>query len=262
MRLKIAVSAVRSRPWPPPDLPRRPHPRLLLSLLLLTAAGCGDSSSGPRVTTVSVSLPDVLVVGSLEQAAVSIDTSTAGTAPTPTVTWETSDPAVVRVDASGRTEAVGAGSAFVTARASGVSGTARVSVVPTAAGTWSGSMVRETCLEPAGCYLAPSPREVIDGRLTLTQTADRVAGAFVTVSGVPVALGGRVDTAGVITLSGEGRLFLDDGRLWVYLGVRSWTTTQRDGRLSGEAVTAKQELGKSGETLGALVTARGPVDLR
>ena len=169
---------------------------------------------------------------------------------------------MVRVDASGRAEAVGPGSAFVTAHASSVSGTARVSVVPAAAGTWSGSIVRETCLEPAGCYVAPSPREVIDGRLTLAQAADRVSGEFVTVSGVPIALGGRVDTAGVITLSGEGRLFLDDGRLWVYLGVRSWTTTLRDGRLTGEAVTARQELNKGGETLGALVTARGPVDLR
>jgi hypothetical protein len=79
---------------------------------------------------------------------------------------------------------------------------------------------------------------------------------------VPVALSGRVDTAGVITLSGEGRMFLDDGRLWVYLGVRSWTTTLRDGRLSGDAVTARQELAKGGETLGALVTARGAVDFR
>jgi hypothetical protein len=268
MRLKIAVSAVRSRPWPPPDPARDPHPThppgvrvAAASLLLFTALGCGESNSGSRVTAVTVSLPDVLVAGSREQAAVSIGTTVA-TAPTPTVTWETSDPAVVRIDASGRADAVGPGAAFVTARANGVSGTTRVSVVPAAAGTWSGSVVRETCLEPAGCYLAPSPREVIDGRLTLTQTADRVAGGFVTVSGVPVALSGRVDTAGVITLSGEGRMFLDDGRLWVYIGVRSWTTTLRDGRLSGNAVTAKQELGKGGETLGALVTARGPVDLR
>lgn len=231
------------------------------SFLLLATVGCGDSSPGSRVTAVSVSLPDVLVVGNREHATVSIGTNTAGTAPTPTVTWETSDPSVVRVDASGRAEAVGAGSAFVSAHVSGVSGTARVSVVPGAAGTWSGSIVRETCLDPAGCYLAPSPREVIDGRLTLTQSADRVAGEFVAVSGVRVALSGRVDTAGAITLSGEGRLFLDDGRLRVYIGVRSWTTTLRDGRLSGEAVTARQELGKGGETLGALVTARGPVDL-
>ncbi len=232
------------------------------SLLLFATIGCDDSSPGARVTGVVVSLPDILVVGSRQQADVSIGTDAAGTTPTPTVTWETSDPSVIRVDASGRAEAVGPGSAFVTAHASGVSGTARVSVVPAAAGTWSGSIVRETCIDPAGCYLVPGPREVIDGRLTLTQTADRVSGEFVTASGVRVALSGRVDTAGVITLSGDGRLFLDDGRLWVYLGVRSWTTTLRDGRLSGEAVTARQELGKGGETLGALVTARGPVDLR
>lgn len=230
-------------------------------LLLLALTACTDSSPEAGVSAVDVSLAATMVVGERQVVSASISSTSVGAVPSATVSWESSDLSVVRVDAGGKAEAVGAGSAFITGRASGVSGTARISVVPVASGTWTGAIVRDTCLEPPGCYFAPLPREVYDGRLTLTQRADQVEGEF-TTGRIPIVVSGRVDTSGVISLSGEGRKFLDDGRLWVYIGIRSWSTTLRDGRLAGEAVTAKQELGKGGINLSSLVTARGPVELR
>jgi hypothetical protein len=85
---------------------------------------------------------------------------------------------------------------------------------------------------------------------------------FLTTSGVPITVSGVVDSSGVVTLSGEGRKFLDNGRLWVFIGIRTWSTMLREQRLIGEAVTVKQELQKGGETLGVPVTARGSVSLQ
>lgn len=158
--------------------------------------------------------------------------------------------------------AVGMGSASISARADGITGTAQVAVVPSVAGTWTGTIAREACLEPPGCYIAPIRPEIIDGQMTLSQQADRLDGTFLALGDVPVAVTGLVDSLGVVTLSGEGRKYLDSGRLWVAIAIRSWSTTLRDQRLTGEAVTLKQELQKGGETLGALVVARGAVTMQ
>jgi hypothetical protein len=166
------------------------------------------------------------------------------------------------VTTRGEVEAVGMGSAYISARADGVTGTARITVVPSVAGTWAGAIEREACLEPPGCYLAPIRPEIIAGQLVLSQQADRLDGTFLTNSGVPIVVNGLVDSLGVVTLSGEGRKHLDNGRLWIFIEIRSWSTTLREQRLLGEAVTLKQELHKGGETLGALVTARGSVTLQ
>jgi hypothetical protein len=102
----------------------------LISLLLLAVVGCTTSSPGLQVAAVAVLLPATLIVGDRRQADVAITTSGVATAASPKVIWETSDASIVRVDGAGYAEAVGAGLAYITARANGISGTARVAVVP------------------------------------------------------------------------------------------------------------------------------------
>lgn len=239
-------------------------PRLRITvggLCLLLVIGCSDTS-GVRTTGIVVTLSPTLVIGERRQAEASVTTTQVGVGPSSSVMWESSDESIVRVTTGGEVAAVGMGSVDISARADGVTGTARVAVVPSVAGTWSGAIAREACLEPPGCYIAPSRPEIVAGQLTLSQQADRLDGTFLTNSGVPVAVSGLVDSLGVVTLSGEGRKHLDDGRLWISIAIRSWSTTLRDQRLIGEAVTLKQELQKGGETLGALVAARGSVTLQ
>lgn len=252
-------------------LDRSPQDRLTFTAVLLKSAvgglclllgiGCSETA-GVRTTGIVVTVSPTLVIGERRQAEASVTTTQVGVGPSSSVTWESRDESIVRVTAGGEVAAVGMGSADISARADGVTGTARVVVVPSVAGTWTGAIAREACLEPPGCYIAPSRPEVIAGQLTLSQQADRLDGTFLTDSGVPVAVSGLVDSLGVVTLSGEGRKHLDDGRLWISIAIRSWSTTLRDQRLIGEAVTLKQELQKGGETLGALVAARGSVTLQ
>lgn len=114
----------------------RPLPPRLVALLLVVvfAAGCGDSTADPVVepiASVATSLPklhfmapgDTFRIGALARDA--MDT----TMPEIPVTWSTSDSTVVEVDGSGGVRAVGPGEAVVRATAgSGVTGNVPVRV--------------------------------------------------------------------------------------------------------------------------------------
>jgi Big-like domain-containing protein len=105
----------------------------LLMALLVTAAGCGGSD-GPAtpncsVTGVSVTAPAAQIqVGKTTTMSASV--TQANCTPAVQATWESSQPSVASVDASGVVTGVAAGGPVtITARAQGQSGTAQITVI-------------------------------------------------------------------------------------------------------------------------------------
>src|SRR5512147_234596 len=105
----------------------------LLAALLVTAAGCGGSD-GPAtpncsVTGVSVTAPATQIqVGKTTTMSASV--TQANCTPAVQATWESSQPSVASVDASGVVTGVAAGGPVtITARAQGQSGTAQITVI-------------------------------------------------------------------------------------------------------------------------------------
>jgi hypothetical protein len=106
-------------------------PALVLSVL---AWGCGDSPTGtdgndaePASVAVSPDAPTLVSLGDTVDLSATVRNSSGGTV-SASVTWTSSATGVATVDGEGRVVAVANGTATITARAGGASGTASVTV--------------------------------------------------------------------------------------------------------------------------------------
>jgi hypothetical protein len=110
----------------------------LVALFLLTA--CGDPT-GPSVNSVVISSAAFSVsVGGTKQLAVTllnVDKDLVGT----TAEWSSSNPAVAKVDQTGKVTGVAVGSADITASAGGKSSTSKATVTSMPTGPWQGTLI-------------------------------------------------------------------------------------------------------------------------
>lgn len=105
----------------------------LLPTILLSS--CDGGSTGPMVVTVSVTpaVSTLAALGETVQLAAEARDAQGGAIPARTFTWSSSEKEVATVTASGLVRAIGNGTATITARTNGVSGSASISVAQGAA---------------------------------------------------------------------------------------------------------------------------------
>ncbi len=107
-------------------------PRLFLAVLLATTVpSCGDGGTPPATGAASIEVAPAagLIVGLGEQLRFTADvTAHDGSAINDPVTWSSSDPAVVTIDAAGNATGVSVGRTQLTAQAGTAQGTASVEV--------------------------------------------------------------------------------------------------------------------------------------
>ena len=111
--------------------------RALLTVLLVSLAGCGGTTDPPIATTVTLS-PTTLSFGSFgdtQQLIPTVRDQGGATISGASVTWESSSSSVASVSSAGLVAAVANGTATITATSGSASGTASVDV-NTIPGTW------------------------------------------------------------------------------------------------------------------------------
>ena len=143
------------------------------AVVLIGGLGCGDDATGPPAppppapvaTTVAVTPASavLLFIGESVQLSAEVRDQAGRAMPGAAVTWTSSDLAVASVDASGLATAAGGGTATVTAASGSASGTAQVSVEPSAAAVWRRYLAGES-LNPAEMSVLP---ESFSGALEL-----------------------------------------------------------------------------------------------
>lgn len=103
---------------------------ILLALAVLSAASCGKSSTGPTVTSVTVtpSSAALTALGETQQFSAAAKDGGGNAVSGESVAWTSSDETVATVSSTGLAAAVGAGTATITATVAGVTGTASVTV--------------------------------------------------------------------------------------------------------------------------------------
>ncbi len=178
---------------------------------LATAAGNGmatitaaaGTASGSAAVTVAQSVSAVVVIpavdtllagDTLRLAAEARDTSGHGVAGQD-FSWASSDTAVAVVDNAGLVTGIGAGAAEVTATASGITGSAEITVVPPVATTVA--VTPETLALTALGQIAQLTAEVRD------QNGDEIPQALVAWSSSNVSVA-SVDGSGLVTAEGNG----------------------------------------------------------
>lgn len=190
LRARLAVATLLSH--------ARRAMRAAAAIVLLAIAACGGDSASPRdpggeprpaVATVSVaSLGRTLAIGERVTVGVELRDATGRPITDRTVVWASSNPAVVRIAASGSAIGVTAGTATITATAEGRQGSTRVEVAPSAVATVE--------VGPAELSLAPGAQG------TLQATARDAANQVVT--GRPVAWSS--EATGIATVAPDGRV--------------------------------------------------------
>jgi len=226
--------------------------RLLTLLLVATAvaaSACGnDNSSVTAPTSTSAISPATTV---LQVAQTQTYTLTATTTPN-TVTWVSSDPSVMSIDAAGNATANKVGAATITGTGDGgQTATLTVQVVPIYQGNWVGTSVVLACtgitgFDQAG-YCARNLGAVQPVTLTITQSGLTISGTMTKAEGGNLLTGsvsGAVGIFGDITLTGTLGGVANGANY--QLGVVSWNSlvngTQMSGTWSGN-VTSPQVLG-------------------
>jgi hypothetical protein len=169
-------------------------PRLVSLAVLCWAAlssGCGgDSSSGggsaptapsPTATSIQVSLPDVILVGTSETATATASWSN-GSTQAVTSGFQSDVPSVATAESGGRVTGVANGRANIYVVHLGAQGTKNIRVVPNYIGDWVGSYIvrTSTCtgdfLRAGICDSTFAPNRVFPTDLDLSQTRDVVTG--------------------------------------------------------------------------------------
>ena len=127
--------------------------RVRIALLLLLAACQGEKGTGPELASrIEVSPGEVtlLAAGATQRFSAQAEDGNGSTVPGVSVTWRSSNAAVLRVDATGLATAVAEGDAAVIAQSGGASGQADVTVdIP-------------TCVQPQLVQLSPGQMLVSD----------------------------------------------------------------------------------------------------
>ena len=107
------------------------RPAWLTVVFLATLAACGGDSTGPRISTVSVTAPATQVqAGQTLQLTATVRDQNGNPMSGQAVTWSSSDQAVATVSGTGLVTAVAAGTARVTASSGGASGFLDITVTP------------------------------------------------------------------------------------------------------------------------------------
>jgi hypothetical protein len=111
---------------------RMNRPILGLGLLLFFAQGCGDSTSSPTPTSISVSpgVSTVNAIGETAQFSATLRDQKGNAIPDAVFTWSSSNDQVASVTSSGTATGLTAGSAFIRASAEGISGSATLNIDP------------------------------------------------------------------------------------------------------------------------------------
>jgi hypothetical protein len=187
-----------------------------VAILLALTLGCGDknpiapSRPGPSSTGLTITGPDALLTGLSANYAVTA-TMTDGTTRTVVPTWTSSNPAVARVDGSGRLEGRSHGSTTLTVSSGGQSASRIVQVVNDYAGSWTGRFVIRACTDTGeltdhdgGFCLAGPGRLGSTGWITLTlvQRGSTLSEITGTIGNYSEPITGAVTADGRLSLSG------------------------------------------------------------
>lgn len=134
---------------------RCPH-RALVALVLPLLSACGGSSSTPvaptqpqtpTASTIAVTVSSPLRVGETTQATGTAMLSNGQTS-TLTSGWQSDNPAVASVTASGAVTGLSNGQTSIAVSSGSAQGRQGIRVVPDYQGTWQGRIAQTSCVEP------------------------------------------------------------------------------------------------------------------
>lgn len=231
--------------------------RTLLGLLVVAAAAslvaCGsDTPSSPTTTTPTTPTSAITPqITNIQIGQTQAFTLTAPTTPT-TVTWTSSNPNVMTIDAAGNATAVGVGASTITGTGdANQNATLTVQVVPIYQGNWVGNATVIACTDLAGFsannYCAQNLGVARRVTLTLTQSGLSVTGSMTKAEGANLlngSLAGSILGAGDLSLGGSLAGLANGSNL--QLALISWDSladgTQMTGSWAGN-ITSPQILG-------------------
>ncbi len=228
--------------------------KLCVVLALLATAGCSNAAAPSTVaatttTTTQAVTPATtgLLVGQTQLYALTLGTSVN------VVTWTSSNPAVLTIDATGLATGIANGVATITgASDDGSSATLTVQVVPVYQGSWAGTSTVIACTDLAGFTLSNycSQKQGVTEQwtLTLTQAGLSVSGTMTKSEGANVLSGsvtGAIGASGaIISLTGTLAGFANGVNL--VLTPISWDALASGNTMTGTwaaNVTSQQILG-------------------
>src|SRR6476469_5387217 len=178
----------------------------LVSAVLLSCGGGGDSTAPPTLTTLSLSFPQgTLFVGQSANAVISGVDQFGAAIPTGTVSWSTASAAVATVSSSGVVTGVGPGQTQITATAGGKQAQTSVSVLQVPVASVAVAPTSATIIAPNTRQLTASALDanlnVLTGRAVTWSSSDQSI-ATVDASGLVTGVAAGVAT---ITAASEGK---------------------------------------------------------
>jgi alpha-tubulin suppressor-like RCC1 family protein len=169
----------------------------VLLLVLVSCGGGGDSSVGPDVEVASVTVsPDQLDldIGEAQQLTATPRDQSGNPLAGRSIVWASTEEAVATVSTTGLVTGVGEGSATITARSEGKSGSATVSVIFVAVGSVS--------VEPGELTLLPGESQTLTATLT-DESGNPLIGRTIEWASTEPSVA-TVSASGVVTGVGPG----------------------------------------------------------
>lgn len=181
-------------------------------LICVVASACGGGSSSPSAPSRQPTVVAITVLGNLSMASAGQTSQLTASASfsngtsqvvVAQVTWESSDPTVASVSATGLCTAVTFGQAEVRARYQGLVGTAQVHVRASMAGSWRGAWQSDWLSGSLTAFFIQTG-DAVAGTMTISDAICFMQPLQVTgsVSGGTLRLSGTPNGSAILTITG------------------------------------------------------------